>query len=314
MSRSARRPRRHRRRGAAAACVMVFNASDPSGAGGLAGDVTAIASVGAHALPVVTGAYARDTAEIFDHFPSTRRPSPSRPAPSWRTCRSQVIKVGFVGSPESDQRRRRDRDRLCRRAGGRLHAQPLVVGRSADRPVPRRLPRADAAADHRAGGQPQHAVALAAARLEQRRAAPARATSPRPPPKMGVPYTLVTGIPLPDQFIDNVLATPQGGAGQREIRALRGRVLRRRRHAVGRAGGAGGQRHRPRRRHHRGAGLPGPLPRRGLPPRHGPRACPTACSGPSPRARPRNSRRGRARTALQRPSTCPPMTPSTDAA
>jgi hydroxymethylpyrimidine/phosphomethylpyrimidine kinase len=26
---------------------------------------------------------------------------------------------------------------------------------------------------------------------------------------MGVPYTLVTGIPLPDQYIDNVLATPQ---------------------------------------------------------------------------------------------------------
>jgi hydroxymethylpyrimidine/phosphomethylpyrimidine kinase len=26
---------------------------------------------------------------------------------------------------------------------------------------------------------------------------------------MGVPYTLVTGVPLPEQFIDNVLATPQ---------------------------------------------------------------------------------------------------------
>jgi hydroxymethylpyrimidine/phosphomethylpyrimidine kinase len=27
--------------------------------------------------------------------------------------------------------------------------------------------------------------------------------------ELGVPYTLVTGIPLPDQFIDNVLASPQ---------------------------------------------------------------------------------------------------------
>jgi hydroxymethylpyrimidine/phosphomethylpyrimidine kinase len=26
---------------------------------------------------------------------------------------------------------------------------------------------------------------------------------------LGVPYTLVTGVPLPDQFIENVLATPQ---------------------------------------------------------------------------------------------------------
>ena len=50
------------------ACILSFNASDPSGAGGIAADVTAIASVGAHALAVVTGAYARDTAEIFDHF------------------------------------------------------------------------------------------------------------------------------------------------------------------------------------------------------------------------------------------------------
>ena len=49
-------------------CVLVFNASDPSGAGGLGGDALAMASVGAHMLPVVTGAYARDTAEIFDHF------------------------------------------------------------------------------------------------------------------------------------------------------------------------------------------------------------------------------------------------------
>src|SRR5690606_24624350 len=50
-------------------CVLVFNASDPSGAGGLSGDALAIASVGAHMLGVVTGVFARDTAEVFDHFP-----------------------------------------------------------------------------------------------------------------------------------------------------------------------------------------------------------------------------------------------------
>ena len=26
---------------------------------------------------------------------------------------------------------------------------------------------------------------------------------------MGVPYTLITGLPLPEQYVDNVLATPQ---------------------------------------------------------------------------------------------------------
>jgi hypothetical protein len=73
------------------ACVLVFNSSDPSGAGGLSGDVTAIASVGAHALPIVTGAYARDTAEILDHFAFDEEAvSASRRAPFLKTfrCRS----------------------------------------------------------------------------------------------------------------------------------------------------------------------------------------------------------------------------------
>ena len=51
---------------AAPACVMSFNASDPSGAGGLAGDVATIAAMGAHALPVVTAIVLRDTAEVFE--------------------------------------------------------------------------------------------------------------------------------------------------------------------------------------------------------------------------------------------------------
>ena len=42
------------------ASVMVFNSNDPSGAAGLTADLLAIASVGAHGLPVLAGAYARD--------------------------------------------------------------------------------------------------------------------------------------------------------------------------------------------------------------------------------------------------------------
>jgi hydroxymethylpyrimidine/phosphomethylpyrimidine kinase len=34
---------------------------------------------------------------------------------------------------------------------------------------------------------------------------------------MGVPYTLVTGIPLPEQYIDNVLATPQAVLGSEKF-------------------------------------------------------------------------------------------------
>jgi len=51
------------------ACVLVFNASDPSGASGISADVLAIASVGAHALPVLTGAYARDSPKFLTFSP-----------------------------------------------------------------------------------------------------------------------------------------------------------------------------------------------------------------------------------------------------
>ena len=47
-----------------AICVLAFNANDPCGAGGLAADIAAVASVGGHPAPVVTGAYIRDSAEI----------------------------------------------------------------------------------------------------------------------------------------------------------------------------------------------------------------------------------------------------------
>src|SRR5205814_8121398 len=78
------------------ACVLVFNASDPSGASGIAADVTAIASVGAHALPVVTGAYARDTAEVFDHFPLDEDAIAEQARAILEDVTAQVFKIGFV--------------------------------------------------------------------------------------------------------------------------------------------------------------------------------------------------------------------------
>src|SRR4051812_37100151 len=83
------------------ACVLVFNASDPSGAGGLAADVTAVASVGAHPLPIVTGAYVRDTGEVFDHFAFDEDAVAEQARTILEDVPVQVIKVGFAGSPES---------------------------------------------------------------------------------------------------------------------------------------------------------------------------------------------------------------------
>ena len=48
------------------ACVMTFNAGDPSGAGGTAADVATVAAMGAHALPIITTIVMRDTAECMD--------------------------------------------------------------------------------------------------------------------------------------------------------------------------------------------------------------------------------------------------------
>ena len=82
------------------ACVMSFNASDPSGAGGLAGDVTTIAAMGAHALPIVTSILMRDTAEVFDHHDI----EPDAIAEQARSILEDVTiaawKVGYLGSAE----------------------------------------------------------------------------------------------------------------------------------------------------------------------------------------------------------------------
>jgi hydroxymethylpyrimidine/phosphomethylpyrimidine kinase len=85
----------------APACVLSFNASDPSGAGGVAGDVATIAAMGAHALPVVTSIVMRDTAEIFDHHDI----DDDAVVEQARTILEDVTiagwKVGFLGTAET---------------------------------------------------------------------------------------------------------------------------------------------------------------------------------------------------------------------
>jgi hydroxymethylpyrimidine/phosphomethylpyrimidine kinase len=82
------------------ACVMSFNASDASGAGGVAGDIATIAAMGAHALPVVTSILMRDTAEVFDHHPL----DPDVVVEQARSVLEDVTiaawKVGHLGSAE----------------------------------------------------------------------------------------------------------------------------------------------------------------------------------------------------------------------
>jgi hydroxymethylpyrimidine/phosphomethylpyrimidine kinase len=197
-------------------CVLVFNANDPSGAGGLACDVTAIASVGAHALPVITGAYARDTAEIFDHFPFDEEVISEQARTLLEDLTVQVFKVGFVGTPEN------------------LSAVAEIATDYPDIPLVAYMPdlswwnevQIDLYLDaFRELVLPQTTVLAGNHSTLWRWLLPDWG-SDRPPSardiakaagELGVPYTLVTGIPAPDQFLENVLASPQAVLGSEKF-------------------------------------------------------------------------------------------------
>jgi hydroxymethylpyrimidine/phosphomethylpyrimidine kinase len=190
------------------ACVIVFNASDPSGAGGLAADITAIASVGAHALPVVTGAYARDSAEVFDHFPFDEDVVAEQARAILEDVPVQVFKVGFVGTPEA------------------ISTIAEIAADYAEVPLVAYMPdlswwnegQIDLYLDaFRELLLPQTTVLVGNHSTLWRWLLPDWSSDRSPGARdiakaasdKGVPYTLVTGIPMPDQFIENVLATPQ---------------------------------------------------------------------------------------------------------
>ncbi len=82
------------------ACVMSFNAADPSGAGGVAGDVATLAAMGAHALPVTCGVLIRDSAEIFDHHELDAEVITEQARTVLEDITVSGWKVGFLGSAE----------------------------------------------------------------------------------------------------------------------------------------------------------------------------------------------------------------------
>ena len=190
------------------ACVMSFNASDPSGAGGLSADLTAMASTGAHALPVVTGAYSRDTAEIFDHFAFDEEAVAEQARSALEDMAVEAIKVGFVGTPEI------------------ISTIAEITSDYADVPVIAYMPNlswwGDAQIDSYQDAfrellLPQTTVLVGNHSTLWRWLLPDW-SGDKPPSareiakaaaESGVAYTLVTGMPLHAQYLDNVLASPQ---------------------------------------------------------------------------------------------------------
>lgn len=197
----------------APACVMTFNASDPSGAGGLAGDVATIAAMGAHALPVATAIVMRDTAEVFDSHDIDDEAVVEQARSVLEDVTIAGWKVGFLGNADN------------------VSAVAEVLSDYADIPLvaylpglswldeDKQQPYLDAfrelilpatevlVGNHKTlqdfllpdwdNERPPSARELAVAAAEH-----------------GTRYVLVTGIALPskgaEQYIDNVLASPQG--------------------------------------------------------------------------------------------------------
>jgi hydroxymethylpyrimidine/phosphomethylpyrimidine kinase len=187
---------------------MTFNANDPSGAGGLTADIASITSAGAHALAVVTGAYVRDTAEIFDHFAFDEEAVTDQARSALEDMPVSAIKVGFVGSPEN------------------ISTIAEIASDYADVPLIAYMPNLswweeseiDSYLDaFRELLLPQTTVLVGNHSSLWRWLLPDWPGERNPTARdiakaaadLGVPYTLVTGIPMPEQFIDNVLATPQ---------------------------------------------------------------------------------------------------------
>ena len=190
------------------ACVLVFNASDPSGAGGISCDALAIASVGAHALPVLTGAYARDTREILDFFEMNEEAVGDQARAIVEDVPPQVIKVGFAGSPENIG--------VIAELASDYDGVPLVAY------MPNLSWWQDEKIDEYLDAfrellLPQTSILIGHHSTLRRWLLPEWTGDKNPGPRdiakaaavMGVPYTLVTGLPLADQHIDNVLATPE---------------------------------------------------------------------------------------------------------
>ena len=236
---------------------MSFNASDPSGAGGVAGDVATIAAMGAHALPVITASLMRDTAEVFDQHADRRR----------RDRRAGAQRA----------RRRHDRGlegRLPRHAEG-VSAVAEILSDYPDVPLVAYLPNLAWVEEDEQQAYleafrelvlPQTEVLVGNHKTltdfllpdwDADRPASARELAVAAA-EHGTRFVLVTGIaaarPVPRQRA----GVAAGRDHRREVRALRDHLRRRRRHALGGAGRAARRRRRAARRGRRGARLPRP--------------------------------------------------------
>jgi hydroxymethylpyrimidine/phosphomethylpyrimidine kinase len=194
---------------AAPPCVLSFNASEPTGAAGTGADIAAIAAMGAHPLPVVTVVLVRDTAEVFDQHPLDSDVVVEQARAVLEDVPTQAIKVGFLGSADI------------------VSAVAEVLSDYPDLPLVTHLSATPWLDEEQLSSYqdalrelvlPQTTVLVGNHQVLTEFLLPdwdgSRPASPRElaveAHKHGAAHVLVTGMQLPNQFVDNVLAGPQG--------------------------------------------------------------------------------------------------------
>ncbi|MFT3857893.1 MAG: hydroxymethylpyrimidine/phosphomethylpyrimidine kinase [Aquabacterium sp.] len=197
------------------ACVMSFNANDPSGASGIGADIATIAAMGAHGLPVVTSLLIRDSAEVFESHEIEADAIVDQARSVLEDITISAWKVGFLGSAEG------------------VSAVAEILSDYSDTPLVAYLPNLswmddDAQmgyldafrelilpATHVLVGNHKTLTDFLLPDWDAERTPSARELAVAAT-EHGCEYVLVTGVQLPDQFIDNVLASAQGAvAGER---------------------------------------------------------------------------------------------------
>ena len=193
----------------APACVMSFNASDPTGAGGIAGDIATIAAMGAHGLPIITSIVMRDTAEVFDHHAIDADVIAEQARSILEDVTIAAWKVGFLGSVEG------------------VSTVAEILSDYPDVPLVAYMPNLSWVEEDEQQAYldafrelvlPQTEVLVGSHQTLTNFLLPdwegERPASPRElavaASEHGARHVLVTSVPLPDQFMDNVLASAQG--------------------------------------------------------------------------------------------------------
>jgi hydroxymethylpyrimidine/phosphomethylpyrimidine kinase len=188
-------------------CVLVFNANDPSGAAGLGADVLTMSSMGVHSLPIVTGSYFRDTAEIFDHVSFDEEAVAEQARAVLEDIAVSVIKVGFCGNPEN------------------LSVIAETSTDYAEVPVIAYMPNLSWWSEDQIDAYldafkelilPQSTLLIGNHNTLWRWLLPDWSSEKPPGPRdiakaayeMGTPFVMITGITTPNQYIENVLASP----------------------------------------------------------------------------------------------------------